>query len=70
MVLFFPCSCRRYLTVLRRGLSTHCKGSVDGAVALNKGQRVQEIGYLVGILASKANGMRDLDCRWLARLRS
>ena len=35
-------------------------------MALNKGQRVQEIGYLVGILASKANGMMDLDCRWLA----
>ena len=39
-------------------------------MALNKGQRVQEIGYLVGILASKANGMMDLDaagsfvCRW------
>ena len=39
---------------------------MDGAVALNKGQRVQEIGYLVGILASKANGMMDLDRRWLA----
>ena len=68
MVLFFPCSCRRYLTVLRRGLSTDCKGSVDGAAALHQGQRVQEIGYLVGILASKANGMMDLDRRWLVRL--
>ena len=41
---------------------------MDGAAALYKGQRVQEIGYLVGILASKANGMRDLDRRWLVRL--
>src|SRR5215203_1559007 len=26
MVLFFPCSCRRYPTVIRRGLSTDCGG--------------------------------------------
>jgi hypothetical protein len=68
MVLFFPCSCRRYLTVLRRGLSTDCKGSVDGTAALYKGQRVQEIGDLVGVLASKANCMMPLDRRGLVRL--
>ena len=41
---------------------------MDGAAALHQGQRVQEIGDLVGILASKANGMMDLDRRGLVRL--
>jgi hypothetical protein len=40
---------------------------VDGAAALYKGQRVQEIGDLVGVLASKANCMMPLDRRGLVR---
>ena len=58
-------------------------GSVDGAAALNQGQRVQEIGYLVGILASKANclmanstdalgtlDLRSVDCAFAGAVRT
>ena len=41
---------------------------MDGAAALYKGQRVQETGDLVGVLASKANRMMPLDRGWLVRL--
>src|SRR5215213_9709815 len=43
-------------------------GSVDATVALDEGQGVQEIGNLLGIRASKANGRVALDRRWLVRL--
>ena len=41
---------------------------MDAAVALDEGQGVQEVGNLLGIRASKANGRVALDRRWLVRL--